>query len=104
MTRIGLPASVLTGVTVRELLELILEKYRWFRPARCGFATLDTPLDPEHLDYGRLVAIYEELRALTVAGPTDKDFLLLVSAKAPDSPFAGTLTWMTSASVAAQQT
>lgn len=104
MTRVALPASVLPGAKVRELLELILGKFHWFRPERYGFAALDSSLDPERVDYDRLVATYEELNALTVAGRTDKDFLLLVGAKEPDSPFSGALTWVTSVSQATQKT
>ncbi|HEX8700668.1 MAG TPA: hypothetical protein VF815_17590 [Myxococcaceae bacterium] len=101
-TRLGLPPSGLPGATVRELLQLVLGKFRWFRPERYGFAALDSPVDPEHVDYDRLVAAYEDLKALTVAGRTDKEFLLLVGTKEPDSSYSGALTWVTSASMASK--
>lgn len=97
VTRISLPPSLLSSTEVRELLELLLEKYRWFRPARYGFASLDASLDPKQVDYTGMVALYEELKAVTVAAKTDRDFLSLFSAKPSDHPLTGGITWVTSA-------
>jgi hypothetical protein len=103
LTRISLPVPLLPGTTVRALLELIFEKFRWFPPARYGFAALDSALHPEQVDYAALLAVYEELKALTIAGRTDEDFLLILTAKDSEFPFTGSISWTTSATAAARE-
>jgi hypothetical protein len=102
-TRISLPAPLLTGETLRELLELLFQKYRWFSPTRYGFADLDSRLDPNHIDYAAIVAVYKELRTVTVAAKADRDFILLFSESPSDHPYTSGLTWVTPSGAAARK-
>jgi hypothetical protein len=54
------------------------------------------------VDYDALLRTYAETTALTIAGRTDENFLLIVTAKESDFPFAGGISWTTSAEEAAQ--
>src|SRR5689334_20450115 len=102
-TNISLLPSRPAGDVVREFLDLILLKYRWFEPRRFGSAALDKPIDPSCIDLAPLVAHYEERRSLCVAARTDRDFIWF-SPILPHSPFiyAGSITWMTSVSTASK--
>ncbi|WP_108073188.1 hypothetical protein [Vitiosangium sp. GDMCC 1.1324] len=90
---------------MREFLDLILLKYRWFEPRRYGSAALDKAIEPSRIDLAPLVAHYEEHRSLCVAARTDRTFIWF-SPILPSSPFtyAGSISWMTSVSTAAKAT
>lgn len=92
-TRIALPPGAIPGGMVRELLRLVLEEYQWFRPMRYGYASLKKKIDPEHIDYHALVAYYDDLKSIMVGARTDRDFLMVSSAKPGDPPYMGSVVW-----------
>ena len=101
-TRICLPPGLLSGSIVREFLRRAFEEYRWFRPTRFGRASIDKPLDPEHIDYDALATYYEQLQDITVAARTDRDFLLILPAMNTDHVHTGGITWATSVTEASR--
>ena len=96
-TFIGLPPGALSSTQVRTLFQRLFEEYRWFRPARFGFASPDAKLPAGPIDYDLLATSFAKQQSLTIAAPTDRDFVLLHLATADDPPFTGSLTWVTSA-------
>jgi hypothetical protein len=102
-TRISLPPGLLKASTVREFLRRVFEEYRWFRPTRFGRASIDKPLDPEHIDYDALAAYYEELQDISVAARTDRDFLMIFRAVNTNRICAGGITWCTSVKEASRR-
>ncbi|HYH94864.1 hypothetical protein [Hyalangium sp.] len=96
-TDICLPPGSISSEVVRMFFWKVFEEYRWFRPMRYGRAVLNGKLDPARIDYGALVAHYEEHRNITVTARTDRDFFLLYSAKSEAYPYIGAVIWGTSA-------
>jgi hypothetical protein len=101
-THISLPPNHLTGEHVREFLDLVLRRYRWFEARRYGHADLDKPIDPARLDLNPLVAYFEERHYLCVAAKTDRDFIWFSPAPADAPPYVGDISWTTSASSASK--
>jgi hypothetical protein len=95
-TRIGLPPGVPSRQMLQELLRLVFEKYRWFQPVRYGYASLKKNLDPEHIDYGALVACYEDLQSITVGARTDRDLIMISAPRSDEPPYTGKISWDTS--------
>ena len=102
-TQLYLPPGVPPGDVIREFLQLALEKYRWFSPARYGMAFLDGMLAPGPIEFDALQAFYEERKTLCVAAKTNRDFLLVFPSKPDDPPYTGKITWVTSARSASTQ-
>jgi hypothetical protein len=96
-TTICLPPGPLSDTVVREFFRLAFEEFRWFQPARYGFFGLNERLDTGANVHTSLIAYYDELKAITVAARTDRDFFLISTTKRDDPPFAGAITWVTSA-------
>jgi hypothetical protein len=96
-TQVKLPPGKLSGDLVKELLGLMLRKFRWFEPKRYGYADLDKPIDPSRLDLNPLIAYFEERHYLCVAARTDKDFIWLSPSLPDEPPYIGEISWMTSA-------
>ena len=103
-TEIGLPPGSPPSSIVREFLRRAFQEYRWFRPTRFGRASIDQPLDPEHIDYDALTAYYERYQNITVAARTDRDFLLIYPAKNTEWIHTGGITWETSVTEASRRT
>ncbi|QRK12164.1 hypothetical protein JQX13_20250 [Archangium violaceum] len=83
-------------------LDLILREFRWFEPRRHGSVALDKPIDPSRIDMGALVAHYEEYGTLFVAARTDRDFISIHPITTGAPPYTGSISWMTSASLASK--
>ncbi|XXF77807.1 hypothetical protein P2318_32870 [Myxococcaceae bacterium GXIMD 01537] len=96
-TTIGLPPGPVSDDVVREFFRLVFEEYRWFQPVRYGFAGLRQRLDPAGDVYEPLLAEYADLKVITVAAKTDRDFFLLYPVKPNVPQYAGAIVWMTSA-------
>jgi hypothetical protein len=97
-TDIGLPLGTPSSLVVREFLQLIFAKYRWFVPMRYGwFATWNQKIDPERIDYDALVALYEERHSLCVAARTDSDFICIFPSEPESPPYSGNIIWEASA-------
>jgi hypothetical protein len=95
-TEIWLPPGVLPETAVHKFLQLVFEEYRWFRPMRYGYASLRKTINPEHIDYHALLAWYDDLKSIMLAARTDRDVLMVSSAKSDDPPYTGRITWDTS--------
>jgi hypothetical protein len=102
-TRIWLPPGIPPTPRVREFLQLVFAEFRWFLPVRFGMAFLDGRLDPERPEYDVLLEFYEEYKTLCVTARTDRDFFLIFPAKPDDHPYAGGITWVTSATAASKK-
>jgi len=100
--QIRLPPRRTSVESVREVLELILHKYRWFEPRRFGSASLANVMDPAGVEFTPLVAHYEECNSLCVAAKTDRDFIWFSPILPGSPPYTGSISWMTSASAAAK--
>jgi hypothetical protein len=61
------------------------------------FAVWNQKIDPSHIDYDALIAIYEKHKSLCVAARTDKDFICIFPAKHDSPPYKGNISWDTSA-------
>ncbi len=96
-TQIKLPPGQLSSELVREFLDLVLRRFRWFEPRRYGSASLSKTMDPKCLDLTPLVCHYEERKSLCVAARTDKDFIWFSPSCRDDPPYVGEMSWMTSA-------
>ncbi len=97
-TEIWLPPGPPSGAAIAEFLRLAFEEYRWFTPMRYGKSpSWDEKLNPEHIDYGALISVYEEHQSLCVAARTDKDFICIFPARADSPPHKGNISWDTSA-------
>jgi hypothetical protein len=97
---IALPPGCPPSAVVREFLRLVFEKYRWFVPMRYGwFATWDQKIEPNHIDYDALVALYEEHRSLCIAARTDSDYICIFPARDDSRPYTynGRIIWDASA-------
>jgi len=94
-TYISLPPGVPSSAVIRELLQLVFSKYRWFAPTRYGMAFLDGKLSPESIDFDALLDFYEKRQTLCVAAKTDRDFLWLFPARSDSPPYVGTILWAT---------
>jgi hypothetical protein len=102
-TQLGLPPGRLSSAVVGEFLSLILREFRWFEPRRYGYASFEYAIDPSRLDFGELIAYYEEHGHLYVAARTDRDFVSIHPAWKKDvPPYIGMIAWMTSASSASK--
>jgi len=99
-TRISLPPGPLSDAVVREFLRLVFDEYRWFKPVRYGLAGLRERFAPGSDIHKELLNYYDEFKAITVAARTDRDFFLISTTKRDDHPFAGAITWETSATEA----
>jgi hypothetical protein len=95
--RIGLPPGPLSGELVREVLGLVLRKFRWFEPRRFGHASLEKSIDPACLDLDPILAYYEERKNLCIAAKTDRDFIWFSPARTDEFPYVGEISWTTSA-------
>jgi hypothetical protein len=72
------------------------EEYRWFRPMRYGYASMEKTVDPDRIDYDALLTYYDELDTIMVGARTDRDFLMVSAAKADGPPYVGSISWDTS--------
>lgn len=101
-TRFRLPPGRPPCPAVGEFLNFVLREFRWFEPRRYGSAALDKPIDPSRIDLGSLVAHYEEHGTLFVAARTDRDFVSIHPITTGAPPYTGSISWMTSASLASK--
>jgi hypothetical protein len=93
---IGLPPGRLSGELVREFLDLVLRRYRWFEARRYGYISMDEAIDPAHLDLAPLIAYFEEHRWLCVGAKTDRDFIWFSPSRTAEFPYVGEISWTTS--------
>jgi hypothetical protein len=98
-TYFSLPPGIPTGSVIRQLLRRIFEEYGWFQPVKYGRASLPGRLDPGHIDFDALEALYERYHDITVTARTDRDFLVIFPSKW-EYPYTGRITWATSAAEA----
>jgi hypothetical protein len=101
-TYIDLPPGRLSGELVREILDIVLRKYRWFEARRYGHADLDKSIDPDRLDLNPLIAHFEDRNSLCVAARTDRDFIWFSPTFHDSPPHAGHISWTTSVSSASK--
>ncbi len=81
---------------MRELVELMFNEYRWFRPVHFGRALMVGSLDAADQDYSALLTYFEEFQNITITAHTDRDYVMVFPAKNAAPPFAGKLIWGTS--------
>jgi hypothetical protein len=97
-TNIDLPPGWPSSAVVRELLQYIFMKYRWFVPARYGsLPSFDEQLDPQRIDYDALLAVYEKHQSLCVAAQSDSDYICIFPARTGAPPYIGKLRWQAAA-------
>lgn len=102
-TDICLPPGRPSSAVVREFLRLVFEKYRWFVPTRYdSIPAFDQQLDPQCIDYGALIAVYEEHQSLCVAAQTDSDYICIFPTRADSPPYSGNIIWEASAKSASK--
>jgi hypothetical protein len=101
-TKISLLPNEPPRPVVRELLRVIFEQYRWFRPIGYGYASVREKIDPEHIDYDALLAYYDEKRTIMVASRAERDFIIIAPARKDASPYGGYISWDTSPKAAAK--
>jgi hypothetical protein len=104
-TDISLPPGLPSGLVIKEFLQLVFEKYRWFVPRRYGwFASWNKEVDPDCIDYDELVSVYEEHQSLCVAARTDRDFICIFPARKDSPPYIynGHIIWESSAKLASK--
>jgi hypothetical protein len=93
-TEVWLPPLLPSSATVAELLRLVFIRYRWFAPVRYGaFASWNERLDPDHIDFDALLAVYEERQSLCVAARTDSDYICIFPARADTPQYIGNIIW-----------
>ncbi|MFY0528426.1 hypothetical protein ACN28I_36465 [Archangium gephyra] len=100
---IALPPGRPSSAVVRELLRLVFEKYRWFVPRRYEHGpSFEKQLAPGPIDYGALIATYEEHQSLCIAARTDSDFICISPARYDSRPYCynGDIAWRASAKLA----
>ena len=100
--QIRLPPGRPTGESVRDFLDLVLRRYKWFEPRRYGSAALDKPIDPSRIDLAPLVAHYEDRNSLCVAARTDRDFIWFSPTLRDSPPYTGSISWLTSVTSASK--
>jgi hypothetical protein len=100
--QIRLPPGRPSVEIVREFLDLVLRRYRWFEPRRYGSAALDKAIDPSRIDLAPLVAHYEQRKNLCVAARTDRDFIWFSPTSTGGRLYSGSISWMTSVSTASK--
>jgi hypothetical protein len=104
-THINLPPGRPPAAVIREFLQLVFEKYRWFAPTRYGFfATWNQKLDPRRIDYDALIATYEERHSLCIGARTDSDYICIFPARDDSRPYTynGKIIWDASAKLASK--
>jgi hypothetical protein len=50
-------------------------------------------INPEHIDYDALVALYEERQSLCVAAPRERNYICIFPALADSPPYIGKIIW-----------
>ncbi len=100
--QIRLPPGRPSCDLVREVLELVFRRYRWFEPKRYSSASLDRELDPAPTELAPLVDYYEEHNNLMVAARTDRDFISIHPSSTGAPPYTGSIRWQTSATAASK--
>ena len=100
--QIRLPPGRPTGESVREFLDLVLRKYKWFEPRRYGSASLANAMDPARIDLSPLLDHYEQRKSLGVAAKTDRDFISIHPSSTGAPPYTGSISWLTSATSASK--
>lgn len=100
--QIRLPPGRPSGEIVREVLELVLRRYKWFEPKRYSSASPDREMDPMPNELAPLVAYYEEHNNLMVAARTDRDFLSIQPSSTGAPPYTGSISWQTSVTAASK--
>ena len=98
-TYFSLPPGIPPASIVRQFLRCVFEEYGWFQPVKYGRASLPGRLDPDHIDFDALVALYEKHHDITVTARTDRDFLAILPARW-EYLYTGRITWVTSAAEA----
>jgi len=102
-TRIELFPGKPSRLVVREILRVIFEQYKWFRPMGYGYASVKEKIDPERIDYDALLTYYDRLQTIMVAGRTEQNFIMISPAKkGTQYPYIGDITWDTSPKEAAK--
>lgn len=104
-SNIDLPPGCPSSAVIREFLRLVFEKYRWFVPRRYEHVpSFEEPLDPDRIDYGALIATYEEHQSLCIAAQTDSDFICIFPATDDSRPYCynGNILWRASAKLASK--
>jgi len=99
-TQICLPPGLLSGQTVREILHLAFDDFRWFTPARYGMAFLDQIVLPGEVGRNDVMGFYRERRGVIVAALTDRDFISIFPDKGSPYPYIGKIHWYTVATSA----
>ena len=96
-TEIWLPPGPPPGAVIKEFLQLIFGKHRWFAPMRYSrFPSWDEKIEPDHIDYDALIALYEKHHSLCVSARTEKDYICIFPGRAESPPYSGWISWSTS--------
>jgi hypothetical protein len=94
-TSIMLPPGPLSSEAMRELVERIFIKYRWFQPMHYGRAIMSGTLDTGSPDFKPLLAYYAEFQNITITARTERDYVMVFPSKQDAPPFTGKLIWGT---------
>jgi hypothetical protein len=94
-THIQLPPGAPSAAVVNRLFQRVFGEYRWFVPERYGRANMNERLEPDGDEYSALVGYYEKFHDVTVAARTDRDYVMLLPARADAPPFTGSFIWTT---------
>jgi hypothetical protein len=93
-TYIHLPPVSLSSNLLRQFLQLVFDRFRWFAPVRYGYASTAERIPSGRPALEPLVAYYEQHTALCISARTEKDFIWVRPTK-PGAP--GKIIWATSA-------
>jgi hypothetical protein len=82
---------------LQQLLNTLLEEYRWVEPVRYGNSAMRERLAPGHIDYNTLADFYEGYEGLCIGSHTEQHYIWVFPPNAIDSRFqGGTIIWATS--------
>jgi len=103
VTDIALPPGRPAAATVRDLLRLCLETFRWFVPARYGTSLANNEIVAgAWLD--TLVTFYDREGKINVADVQERQQLYLLPDKPGRRSYLGTLSWFTPKKLATNKT
>lgn len=94
-THICLPPGLLSLETVRKILRLVLQDFRWFPPVRYGDGALKQWVLPGELGIDGMLAFYEGQKELWVA-QSDHDFISIKPSHVDEEyPYVSSISWIT---------
>jgi hypothetical protein len=102
-TYIFLPPVPLSSSVLRQVLQLVFDRFRWFVPVRYGYASTAEKLPPGPPAIESLVTYYEEHGTLCISARTEKDFIWVRPSRPGAPSHHGKLIWSTSASAAQKE-